>query len=103
MASVAYSRTDQCVFIAQKRNSCVFSLLGNNTEYPFSASVPGISSREGHEWLNITLTPSQSPNAASSLINLTSSSLLSHRLWMPNRVYVCFKCLIIVLFLLHCT
>ena len=39
MASVAYSRTDQCVFIAQKRNSCVFSLLGNNTEYSFSASV----------------------------------------------------------------
>ena len=45
MASVAYSRTDQCVFIAQKkRNSCVFSLLGNNAEYSFS-----ISSREEHE------------------------------------------------------
>ena len=39
MASVAYYRTDQCVFIAQKSNSCVFSLLGNNTEYSFSASV----------------------------------------------------------------
>ena len=33
MASVAYSRTDQCVFIAEKRNSCVFRLLGNNTEF----------------------------------------------------------------------
>ena len=36
MASVAYSRTDQYVFIAQKRNSGVFSLLGKNTEYSFS-------------------------------------------------------------------
>ena len=45
MASVAYSRIDgQYFFIAQKRNSCVFSLLGNNIEYSFSGS-----SREGHE------------------------------------------------------
>ena len=45
MASVAYSRINgQYLFIAQKRNSCVFSLLGNNNEYSFSGS-----SREGHE------------------------------------------------------
>ena len=74
-ASVAYSKTDQYVFITQKRNSCVLGLLTNNTEYSFS-----ISSREGHEVSNITLT--QSPNAAA-LINLTSFSLLPHRLWMP--------------------
>ena len=28
--------TDQYFFIAQRRNSCVFSLLGNNIEYSFS-------------------------------------------------------------------
>ena len=37
--------TDQYFFIAQKRNSCVFtSLLGNNIEYSF-----GGSSREGRD------------------------------------------------------
>ena len=44
MASVAYSRTDPYVFIAQKSNSCVLGLLANNTECSFS-----ISSREGHD------------------------------------------------------
>ena len=53
---VAYSKTDQYVFITQKRNSCVLGSLANNTEYSFS-----ISSREGHEVSNITLT--HSPNA----------------------------------------
>ena len=46
-------RTDQYFFIAQKRNSCVFSLFGNNIEYSFSGS-----SREVHEVSNITLNPS---------------------------------------------
>ena len=39
MASVAYSRTDQYVFITQKSNSCVLDLLANNTEYSFSIIV----------------------------------------------------------------
>ena len=65
MASVAYSRTDQHVFIAQKSNSCVLGLLANNTEYSFS-----ISSREGHDVSNITLTPSQSPNAAANQLDI---------------------------------
>ncbi len=45
--------------MAQKRNTCVFSLLGNNIEYSFSGS-----SREGYEVSNMTQTPSQSPDAA---------------------------------------
>ena len=36
--------TDQYLFIAQKRNSCVFSLFGNNIGYSFRHE----SSREGH-------------------------------------------------------
>ena len=62
-ASVAYSVTDQYIFITQKRNSCVLGLLANNTEYSFS-----ISSREGHEVSNITLT--QSPNAAANQLDI---------------------------------
>ena len=92
MASIAYSRTDPCVFISQKRNSCVFSLLGNNTEYPSSASVyllgRDMKGQTSH-WLRVS-------HRMLPLINLTSSSLLSHRLWMPKRVYVSFKCLIIL-------
>ena len=60
---VAYSKTDQYVFITQKRNSCVLGSLANNTEYSFS-----ISSREGHEVSNITLT--QSPNAAADQLDI---------------------------------
>ena len=62
--------TDQYFFIAHKRNSCGFSLFGNNIEYSFRRG----SSREGYEVSNITLTPNQSPNMLP-LINLTSSSL----------------------------
>ena len=63
MASVAYSRTDQYVFITQKSNSCVLGLLGNNTEY-------SLSSREGHEVSDTTLIPSQSPNAAANQLGI---------------------------------
>ena len=47
--------TDPYFFIAQQRNSWVFSLFENKIEYSFSGS-----SREGHDVSNITLTPSQS-------------------------------------------
>ena len=58
-----YSRTDQYVFITQNSNSCVLGLLGNNTEY-------SLSSREGHEVSNITLTPGQSRNAAANQLDI---------------------------------
>ena len=68
MASVAYSRPDQYVFITQKRNSCVFSLLGNNTEYSFSASVHRlVRDMKGQ---TSTLTPSQSKNAAANQLDI---------------------------------
>ena len=57
--------TDQQFFIAQKRNSSVFSFLGNTIEYSFSGT-----SREGHEVLNMTLTPSQSLNAAANQLDI---------------------------------
>ena len=118
MASIAYSRTDQYVFITQKSHSCVLDLLANNAEYSFS--IRPLSSCEGHEVSNIT--PSQSPSIPSvyiivsggtrsvkhhsqrmlPLINLTYFSLLPHRLWMPLHLLTN-KCLIIVLLFLHCT
>ena len=48
--------TEQYFFIAQKRNSCVFSLFGNNIDYSFRRG----SSPEGHEVSNITITDSES-------------------------------------------
>ena len=57
--------TDQYFFIAQKMNSCVFSLLGLNKEYSFSGS-----SREGHEVSNMSLNPSQSLNAAANQVDI---------------------------------
>ena len=59
--------TEQYFFIAQKRNSCVFSLFGNNIEYSFRRG----SSPEGHEVSNITITDSsQSLNAAANQLGI---------------------------------
>ena len=72
-------------------NSCVFSLLGNNTDYSFSiyrlslgtydvsnikltAIIPSVGppvlSRERREASNITLTPSQLPNAVANQLDI---------------------------------
>ena len=67
--------TDHYFFIAQKRNSCVFSLFGKNIEYSFSGS-----SREGHEVSNITLTTNQPPSPAAN--QLTSSRLQRTPNWL---------------------
>ena len=58
--------TDQYLFIAQKRNSCVPSLFGNNIEYSFRLGL----SREGHEASNMTLTLSKSLNAAANQLDI---------------------------------
>ena len=68
MASVAYSGTNWQISIAskqKKRNSCVFSLLGNNIEYSFSGS-----SREGQEVPIITLTASRPLNASANQLDI---------------------------------
>ena len=57
--------TDQYYFKAKKRNSCVFSLLGNNIEYSFSGS-----SREGHEVPIITLTASRPLNDSANQLDI---------------------------------
>ena len=57
--------TDQYYFKAQKRNSCVFNLLGNNIEYYFSGS-----SREGHEVPIITLTASRPLDASANQLDI---------------------------------
>ena len=44
----------------------MFSLFGNNIEYSFRR----VSSREGHEVSNITLTPNQSLNAAANQLDI---------------------------------
>ncbi len=100
--------THQCFFIAQKRNSCVFSLFGNNIEYSFRRG----SSREGHEVSNNTHTDSKSSEPqliwnrayCRRCTVVIKIFLLPHRLWMATcLLFLNFSCLIIILFLLHCT
>ena len=57
--------TDQYYFKAQKINSCVFSLLGNNIEYSLSGS-----SREGDEVPIITQTASRPLNASANQLDI---------------------------------
>ena len=114
MASVAYSRTDQYVFITQKSHSYVLDLLANNTEYSFSIIVLwgtwsvkhhtdsesvieysfSISSRGGHEVSNITVTE---------CCRLSTWHILVCCHIGFGCQYICFKCLIILLLLLHFT
>ena len=60
--------THQYFFIAHKRNSCGYSLIGNIIEYSFRHG----SSREGHEVSNITLTltPNQSLNGTANQLDI---------------------------------
>ena len=74
--------TDQYYFKAQKRNSCVFSLLGNNIEYSFSGS-----SREGHEVPIITLTASRPLNASANQLDIFQFAANRNWLGIGHRTY----------------
>ena len=97
MASIAYSRTDQYVFITQWSHSCVLDLPANNTEYSFSTIVLWgtwgcqtshrlrVSQRVFLQYIVSWGTRSVKHHSHQMLplINLTYFSLLPHRLWMP--------------------
>ena len=74
--------TDQYYFKAQKRNSCVFSLLGKNIEYSFSGS-----SREGHEVPIITLTTSRPLNASANQLDIVQFAANRNWLGIGHRAY----------------